>query len=406
MPRPLKPPRLWLRKWRGRPAQWFIRDSGQQIVTGALESERSKAEQALADYIGLKHRPDFNDGHPGKVLISDVLNEYMEKRAPGRKRADLIAIASTRLGEFFAHKPVSAITRSTCAEYVTWRTSQSNPRATINPKPIKPATARRELVVLGAALTWCWKDGKLDRLVPIELPPQAEPRERHLTRAEAVRLLAGALGFYQDKSGKWRRNRFKINRHVARFILIGIYTGTRHDAILRLRWHRNPDGGWIDLNAGVLHRRPDGAVETAKRRPPIPLPARLMLHMPRWKRLTEHSPIEYGGKPVLKERRGFETARELAGLGSDILPHTLRHTCATWMLQRGVSIFDVAGVLGTSEAVIRKTYGHHAQDRLRAAVDVFSKREPRGALVPVTVMSPKPRRKREQKVTNGIAHPN
>lgn len=314
MPRPLKPPQLWLLKRRGRPAQWIIRDNGQQIVTGALEGEHRKAEKAIAEYIGLKHRPDFGDGHPSKVLISDVLNEYIEKHASGRKRADLIAIASVRLNEFFAHKYVSAISQSACNDYVAWRTSQTNPRATLNPtKRIKPATARRELVVLAAALAWCWKSGQLDRLVPVELPPQAEPRERHLTQAEAVRLLAGALGFYRTKAGKWRRVPTKINRHVARFILLGLYTGTRHDAMLRLQWEPNQDGGWIDLEAGVLYRRPAGAVETAKRRPPIPIPARLMLHMPRWKKLTQRAPIEYGGKPVRKERRGFETARELAG---------------------------------------------------------------------------------------------
>jgi site-specific recombinase XerD len=101
---------------------------------------------------------------------------------------------------------------------------------------------------------------------------------------------------------------------------------------------------------------------------------------------------------LLKERRAFKSARELAGLGPDILPHTLRHTCATWLLQRGVSIFDVAGVLGTSEAVIRETYGHPAQDRLRAAVDVFSKR--------ATDTPPKPLPGRGRTAANGIAHPN
>jgi integrase len=275
MPRPLKPPRLWLRKRNGRAAVWIIRDNGEQIVTGAAEGERGKAEKALADYIGLKHRPDFGTGHPSQVLISDVLNEYLEKHAPGRRRADLIAIASAHLGEFFAHKHVSAISQSTCNDYVAWRVEQPDPRATINHRTIKPATARRELVVLAAALSWCWKAGKLDRLIPVDLPPQAAPSERHLTRAEAVLLLAGALGFYRDATGKWRRDQLRINRHVARFILIGIYTGTRHDAILKLRWRRNPDGGWIDLNAGVLYRRPEGAIETIKRRPPIPLPARL-----------------------------------------------------------------------------------------------------------------------------------
>jgi integrase len=50
----------------------------------------------------------------------------------------------------------------------------------------------------------------------------------------------------------------------------------------------------------------------------------------------------------------------------------LKHTCATLMLQNRVSTWDVAGVLGTSEAVIRKTYGHHSVEHLRRAVDVWS----------------------------------
>jgi integrase len=206
--------------------------------------------------------------------VSDVLNEYLERHAAKCRRPDLIAFASARLSDFFTHKCVSAVTQSSCSDYVEWRIRQGNALAIHNPKPVKSATARRELVVLGAALSWCWKAGKLDRLVPVSLPPQAEPRERHLTQAEAVRLIAGALGFYRQ-DGRWRRAPTKINRHVARFIMLGLYTGTRHDAILRLRWQPNRQGGWIDLDAGVLYRRPFGAVESAKRRPPIPIPLRL-----------------------------------------------------------------------------------------------------------------------------------
>ena len=57
-----------------------------------------------------------------------------------------------------------------------------------------------------------------------------------------------------------------------------------------------------------------------------------------------------------------------AGLDPDVTAHVLRHTCATWLLQACVSVYDVAGVLGCSEEVIRRTYGHHAQDHLRQAV--------------------------------------
>lgn len=59
---------------------------------------------------------------------------------------------------------------------------------------------------------------------------------------------------------------------------------------------------------------------------------------------------------------------------ADVTPHLLKHTCATLLLQTGVSTWDVAGVLGTSEQVIRNVYGHHAMGHLRKAVSVWSKR--------------------------------
>ena len=176
-----------------------------------------------------------------------------------------------------------------------------------------------------------------------------------------------------DRHGN--RHKARINRHLARFILIGLYTGTRHDAILRLQWMPNVDGGWVDLPSGVLYRRATNGVETTKRRPPVPIPPRLLPHLRRWHRLTTRFVIEYAGRSITsQERRAWRTARELAGLGPEVTPHVLRHTCATMLLQLGVSVYDVAGVLGTSEDVVRRTYGHHAQDHLRQAVAAFSRR--------------------------------
>jgi integrase len=208
---------------------------------------------------------------------------------------------------------------------------------------------------------------------PSSLPPQPGPRQRHLNRNEVAALLAGALGW--DWHGVPHRP--KINRHLARFILIGLYTGTRHNAILRLRWVPNTESGWIDLASGVMYRRASGAVDKGKRRPPVPITPRLLPHLLRWRRLTTTHVIEYAGRPInSKERRAWRTARELAGLGADVTPHVLRHTCATMLLQLGVTVYDVAGVLGASENVIRRTYGHHAQDHLRNAVAAFSRHPP------------------------------
>jgi integrase len=371
MPRRSKGARLYLRRRRSRAPLWVILDHGREISTGAGENDLGTAEEALADHIGHKRRPVFGDGHPSRVLIADALAEYGEKHAPTTCRPDLIGGAISKLLDFFRGSAVAAITSASCSQYVHWRVSQTDARASQSGRPIKPSTARRELVVLGAALRWCWKEGQIDRPIPISLPSQAGPRERHLTRSEAAALLAGALGW--DQRGV--RHPARINRHLARFILVALYTGTRHDAILRLQWIPNTAGGWIDLASGVLYRRAAGAVDSIKRRPPVPIPPRLVPHLRRWRGLTAQYVIEYAGRPIRsQERRAWRTARALAGLGPDVTPHVLRHTCATMLLQLGVSVYDVAGVLGTTEDIIRRTYGHHSHDHLRQAVAAFSRR--------------------------------
>jgi integrase len=277
--------------------------------------------------------------HRAAAGVGRLLAEYGEVHGPKTRRPDLIGFAIAKLLDFFGDKTAGSITRASCDGYVDWRVKQSHARTSHRGKPIKPATARRELVVLSAALRWCWKEGKIDRPIPITLPPQAGPRERHLSRSEVAALIAGALGWDQ----KGVRHRTKINRHLARFILLALYTGTRHDAILRLQWTPNTIGGWIDLDAGVIYRKPMSVTESVKRRPPVPIPPRLVPHLRRWRKLTARYAIEYAGRPIQsKERRAWRTARELAGLGSEVTPHVLRHTCATMLLQLGVSVYDVA----------------------------------------------------------------
>ena len=160
---------------------------------------------------------------------------------------------------------------------------------------------------------------------------------------------------------------FRPSYHVARFILIGLYSGTRHDAILNLRWKQNSKGGWFDLDGGMMYRRGRGQAETKKRRPPVPIHVNLIAHVERWRRITIHGPVEYHGRLILKQRTGFERARILAGLDEAVTPHVLRHTCATWQLQRGEDIWDVAGFLGTTAKVVSETYGHHSPDYLKTA---------------------------------------
>jgi len=372
--RPIQPPRLKLRPARKeRRALWVIKDREREISTGCGKSERTKAEIALAEYISKTRRPSFGDGHPHEILIGDCLSVYTDKHGPTIARPEGLAVEVERLAEFWGDKFVAEVTEENCSAYLAWRCSQTDKRATRSiGRTIKESTAKRELVTLSAALNWCWRNKKLDRPVVVTLPKVAERRERYLNRNELAALLWAALGFKRDGT----RNKYRINRHLCRFVLCAFYTGTRHDTILRLQWMPNTAGGWFDLHAGILYRRPQDAVETNKRRTPAPIPTRLMPHLRRWRRLSTQYVVEFNGQRIASQlRRAWNGARAMAGLGPDVTPHTLRHSCATLMLQHGVTPWSVAGLLGTSEEVIRRVYGHHAVHHLRdAADDVWSRR--------------------------------
>jgi integrase-like protein len=86
--------------------------------------------------------------------------------------------------------------------------------------------------------------------------------------------------------------------------------------------------------------------------------------------------VEFNGKPVASVKKGFKTAVGLARLRGRVTPHTLRHTAATWLMQRGVPIWAAAGFLGMAPEVLQETYGHHHPDHLQGAAAAIGQKGP------------------------------
>jgi integrase len=92
--------------------------------------------------------------------------------------------------------------------------------------------------------------------------------------------------------------------------------------------------------------------------------------------ITSHF-VEFNGAAVKSVKTGFRSAVRIAGLSTQsgkVTPHTLRHTAATWLMQRGADPWKAAGFLGMSVEVLLDTYGHHHPEFLRdAAAAITSK---------------------------------
>jgi integrase len=329
MPRRKAPPRLYLDPNRG---QWIIRDGTHFIRTGCTESDRHGAEERLAAYLGRKHKPEPS----ATPLIADILLAYASEHLPHTAAAQNAAYNIGNLSAFWGPKRINEVTAKNCRAYARERT---------------PAAARRDLETLRAAINyWHREYGPLPSVPAVVLPAKAEPRRQWLTRSEAARLLFAA----------------RRSEHLKRFILLGLYTGSRSGVLLNLCWDQ------IDLVRGVMLRKAYGQTEVAnKQAPPVRLGRRALLFLRRWKALDGHAGdfvVHLNGHKIKKLRRSFATACDACGIKAS--PHTLRHTRATWLMQAGIDPWEAAGHLGMSLEMLERTYGKHSPDFQKRAANV------------------------------------
>jgi hypothetical protein len=113
------------------------------------------------------------------------------------------------------------------------------------PRLVTTAAPRRELEDLRAAINHHRREGLCSEIVSVVLPPKNDARERWLTRGEAARLLWAAWRAKQVMGNK--NTRRAVGRHVARFVLVGLYTGTRSSAIYGAALMPTIGRGHVDL---------------------------------------------------------------------------------------------------------------------------------------------------------------
>ena len=315
-------------------------DSGRSRERSTGTSDSEQAQQTLAEFIQTHQRPS-GPRDPSQIFITDILADYASEHGPETNSPWRIAAAVKNLVEFWQGRYATDVTRETCRRYERVRGRSAG-------------TVRRELGVLRAAINHAHREGRITRTITVWLPEKPDARERWLTKAEAHALYRSAL----------REPRVRL--HLPLFIVLGLYTGQRKEAILSLRWAQ------VDLNAGLINFNPPGARRSNKRRSRLPIPATLLrrLHRARKRGSDLCFVVHENGQRLKDIKRGFASACHRAGL-VDVTPHTLRHTCATWLMQRGVPIWDAAGFLGMSRETIERVYGHHHPDYLQSAAQAL-----------------------------------
>ena len=382
MSRSAKGPRLYLRKARidsrtkkRIPDRYFIRDGLLEHSTGCGLGQLDEAEKLLAAHIQSKWAPPTAESDIHKVRVEHVLALYAKERGP-KLRSDPATMRgfTKALLDWWEDRPLADIRRSSCEAYVEHRSRQPIRHGNTG-RMVSVQTARRELELLSAAVGyWDEEHRLLPRPPKVDLPEKSESNRDALTRHQAARLLTAARG-YRLEAGRWKRlpESSRANRaHLVRFILLGLYTGSRSGVNKRLRWTTSLSDPWADVGAKVIYRSGRSErVAANKLRPLVKLPQRLAAHMARWERLDQKqgfaTVLHHGGRQIGSVRTGFAGCVTDAGLPSEVTPHWLRHTAATWLMEKGVDVWAAAGYLGMSARTLEKHYGHHHGDHQKAA---------------------------------------
>lgn len=346
--------------------------AGRARIFSLRTTDREVADKALTAYL-----KELSADKSGPVLdtVADILACYAKHHVSTEttdkdRRRIAIAWLTASLGKL----PSASVPPLTLKEYASNRYAGTAPVYADYPahrlhldKRAAKGTVRYELSLLRTAYLFAVEFANFNPLhaPKIKLPEADAPKDLWLDEEEVSFLLRFVQ---QEEPDTGRMSR------LWRFVWITLGTAARKTAVLRLTWD------CVDLGVGrVQFQNAEPGTGAGKKS----IKKAVSVPIPDWlKPMFDRAQQEDVGQPWVLDvdtelQSQFRTLQQdaFAATGNKkflaMTPHTLRHTAATLMARNGVSLWEVAGVLGNSVAVVEKTYAHHCPDHLRTAVNAW-----------------------------------
>lgn len=155
----------------------------------------------------------------------------------------------------------------------------------------------------------------------------------------------------------------KVIREIA---LFAVQTGMRQNEIINLKWSQvNFKDAYV-----ILDNQNSMTKNNKIRTIPLTIKAINILQERKFIKYSDFV-FTYKGKKINQDylSRKFHKYVVQAKLNPKLNFHSLRHTFASWLVQKGVSIYEVQKLLGHSSIAVTQIYAHLHPNNLRFAID-------------------------------------
>ena len=338
-----------LYKREGSPYWWakFTDATGKRARRSTGTIDKREAEAIEGKWKFEAHQTKFLDVEPSRTF-DELMLKYLKSVSGEKKAEERDGYVVKKLKPFFTGRELGTLKRSDTRAYIDKRKEDGVAAATIN----------REIGLLCAAINYARKewDWNIPNNVQGMLQKEPEGRVRFLTRAEGRRMI--------EEAEKHTRSPMLVH-----FVRLALNTGCRKGELLGLEWRR------VDLKNNLVVLEGSNTKSGKRRSLSLNAEARLaMLGLARYR--AEHCPAS----PWIFVRRNGERLQEIDTAFKWLLRHVgienfrihdLRHTCASWLVSRGVQLYAVKELLGHSTIKMTERYAHLSPDNVRAAVSVL-----------------------------------
>ena len=320
-------------------------------------SRRTEDEMVRGVYIqrGASERLTFD------AALDRYLTEVTPTKKPATQRAEKLKAKPLR--EFFGDYALAAIGVDLVARYRDQRLATASQRVnktTGKAAPLRPATVRLELALLGHVFTTAikeWRIGLVQNPVHnIRKPSAGEGRDRRLSGDEETRVLA-AVDAYSNPMLGW-------------IVRIALETGMRSSEITGLRVRQ------VDTKRRIV-RLADTKNDSA-RTVPMTRTARALFEQALANPIRpKDCDLVFFGEPGRDgQRRSYNFNKAWNDLKhrigiADLRFHDLRHEAVSRLVEAGLSDQEVAAISGHKSMQMLKRYTHLRAEDLVGKLDAI-----------------------------------